>query len=147
MRACLVVLALLLLVAAATARNTMKSNANQQFVSARIDHDNLLIAQSSCTDSWETFEIVDLGGDLIGIRAQANGLFLSVREDNQVRAVGQGPGPWEVFHRVDAGGGYTVRGVVWAGVSRGHSVLTGRGVSSSALSPSRPCVRPKTSST
>ncbi len=81
---------------------------NNRYVTADLGSvDTHLIANRDSPGAWEQFTVVPIGDGVAIALLTVNGKYVSVREDNVLRAMGDTIGPWEMFVWADAGGGAT----------------------------------------
>lgn len=84
---------------------SLQAHVNGNYVCADNAGNDPLIANRPAANTWEKYEVVDMGNGLVALRALANGLYVSA--DN----VGNSPlianraavGTWEMFEWVDFG--------------------------------------------
>ncbi|MEM6821228.1 MAG: hypothetical protein AAF558_04745 [Verrucomicrobiota bacterium] len=76
---------------------TLQAIVNNRYVVAENGGNSPLIANRTGAGGWETFEVVNGGGGYIGLKAQANGKYVSVGSGNVLTANANWLGDWEKF--------------------------------------------------
>ncbi len=82
-----------------TAATTLRARVNNRFVCAENAGDGSLIANRTVAASWESFDVINRGGDLVALRSRANNRYVCAESRGAAPLIANrsGIGPWETF--------------------------------------------------
>jgi type 1 glutamine amidotransferase len=78
----------------------VRARVNNRYVAAENSGAAALIANRTAIGLWEQFDVVDLGGGNVALKARVNGQYVSANNGNTLIANRTTVGTWETFARV-----------------------------------------------